>query len=129
MPQVVGTVDESYDPTGKLEVSWQVVGTSRNCSVEPPAFVESLASSTHPSGNVITAVDELVVNGMRVAVYVTAPATQGTHGYQYFTADATFGSSCIELGGAEYGVASEANLQAMLGVLGTTHLVSYPAMP
>src|ERR1700683_514438 len=57
-PQAVGAVDESYDPTGKLEISWQVVGTARRCPVEPPAFIESLASSTHPSGDVITALDE-----------------------------------------------------------------------
>jgi hypothetical protein len=129
-PQVVdNTVVGSYDATGKLYVTWQVVGPAHKCPTEPPALLDSLTSPSHPTGDVITAVDPLRVNGQHVTAYISAPSTATPRHYQYINADVVVGASCIDLGGAEYGVASTANLETLLQILATTKSLSSPAQP
>ncbi|MHB8488855.1 MAG: hypothetical protein ACYDCS_09170 [Candidatus Dormibacteria bacterium] len=122
-------LDGSYDPTGRLYVTWQIVGSSHTCPKEPPGLVNSLVSPTHPSGDVIVGVDPLSVNGERVVAYITAPSSSTPRAYQYVNADATFGASCVDLGGAEYGAASTPHLETLLQILATTRSLSYAVKP
>lgn len=119
----------SYDPSGRLFVTWQVVGSARTCPNQPPGLVDSLASPSHPSGDVIVGMDPFSVDGQHVTVYITAPRALTPRAYQFIDADAVFGANCVDLGGAEYGVASTANLATLLGILATTMSVSYPLQP
>jgi hypothetical protein len=129
-PQLVdNTVVGSYDPTGMLYVTWQVVGPAHKCPKEPPALLDSLRSPSHPSGDVITGVDPLRVDGQHVTAYITAPTSSTPRHYQYVNADVVVGLSCIDLGGAEYGVASTANLETLLQILATTRSITAPVQP
>jgi hypothetical protein len=117
------------DSQSTLSATWQVVGSARSCPLEPPALLGSLVSPTHPSGDVITAVDSILVNGKRVTVYVTVPSAATPRAYEYVNADAVLGGSCVDLGAAEYGVASPSHLQALLQILATTRPTEYPLQP
>jgi len=117
------------DSQGTLTATWQVVGSAHKCPLEPPALLDSLVSPTHPSGDVITSVDSILVNGKRVTVYVTAPSAGTPRAYEYVNADAVLGASCVDLGAAEDGVASLSNLQALLQILATTRPMEYPLQP
>lgn len=129
-PELVSSgLEASYDPTGKLAVTWQVVGTANHCPNQPAALVNSLSSPTHPSGNVIIAVDPIAMHGQLVTVYVTAPSNKTEHDYQFLSADAVMGSHCIAVGGAEYGAASARNLATLLAILATTKVAVYPSAP
>jgi hypothetical protein len=86
-------------------------------------------SPTHPSGDVITAVDPITVAGKRVTVYVTTPSAPSLRAYRYANADAVVGASCVDLGAAEYGTASASNLTALLQILATTRSLTYPLQP
>jgi hypothetical protein len=86
-------------------------------------------SPSHPSGDVITAVDSITVSGKRVTVYVTTPSAPTPRAYEYVNADAVLGASCVDLGAAEYGVASRSNLEALLHILATTRPVTHPLQP
>ncbi len=130
VPQVVdNTLEGSYDPSGKLYVTWQVVGPAHRCPTEPPALIESLTSPSHASGEVIAAVEPLTVNGRHVVVYISAPRNATPRGYQYANADAVVGANCVDLGSAEYGVASAANLKTLLQILATTKPLASPIQP
>jgi hypothetical protein len=130
VPQVVdNTLEGSYDPSGKLYVTWQVVGTAHNCPTEPPALMESLTSPSHMAGEVIAAVEPLTVNGRHIVVFISAPSNATPRGYQYANADAVVGANCVDLGSAEYGVASAANLKTLLQILATTKPLSSPVQP
>jgi hypothetical protein len=114
------------DSQGTLSTTWQVVGSAHRCPPEPPALLSSLVSPTHPSGDVITAVDSILVDGKHVAAYVTAPSAATPRAYEFVNADAVLGANCVDLGAAEYGVASPSNLQALLQILATTRPMEYP---
>jgi hypothetical protein len=130
VPQIVdSTFDGSYDPSGKLRVTWQVVGPANRCPSEPAALMESLTSPSHMSGEVISAVEPLTVNGRHVIVYISAPSDATPRGYQYVNADAVLGANCVDLGSAEYGVASAANLKTLLQILATTKPIASPFQP
>jgi hypothetical protein len=129
-PQVVNnTLEGSYDPSGKLYVTWQVVGPAKRCPSEPAALMESLTSPSHMSGEVISGVEPLTVNGRHVIVYISAPSNATPRGFQYVNADAVLGANCVDLGSAEYGVASAANLKTLLQILATTKPLSSPIQP
>jgi hypothetical protein len=117
------------DSKGTLTATWQVVGSARDCPLEPPALTGTLVSPTHPSGDVITAVDSILVNGKRVTVYVTSPSAATPRAYEYANADAVLGANCVDLGAAERGVASPSNLQSLLDILATTRPMAYPLQP
>jgi hypothetical protein len=122
-------LEDSSDQTGRLDVSWQVVGTAHACPAEPVAFLSSLTSPTHPSADVISGVDPLAVHGHWVTVYVAVPGNTDVHGYQYLNADAVVGADCVDLGGSEYGNASPTNIELLLRILATTALISNPTQP
>jgi len=124
-----GGQEESSDPTGRLTVSWQVVGAARQCPIEPAALVDNLTSPTHPSGDVITGVVGVPMHGRPVTVYVTAPSNPAEHNFQFLSADAVVGSHCIAIGAAEYGAASAANLHTLLAILATTSVPVFPSAP
>ncbi len=129
-PEVVNNGLEGVaDPTNRLNVSWQIVGSAKHCPSEPAALVDGLASPTHPSGMVITAVDPLLVMGHTAVVYVTAPSNVTEHHYQFFNSDVVIGGNCVDLSGAEYGNASAANLETLLQIVASTKAFSYPPLP
>jgi hypothetical protein len=117
------------DPEGTLTATWQIVGSERNCPLEPASLTGSLLSPTDPSGDVISAVDSIQVDGKRVTVYVTSPSAATPRAYQYAHADAVLGANCVDLGAAEYGVASPSNLESLLEILATTRPMEYPLQP
>jgi hypothetical protein len=117
------------DAQGSLAATWQVIGAAHSCPLEPPKLLASLVSPTRPSGDVITAVDSIVVDGRRVTVYVSTPRAPTPRAYQHVSADAVLGARCVELGAAEYGVASASNLQALLHILSSTRPVAHPLQP
>jgi hypothetical protein len=119
----------SSDPSGRLNVSWHVVGSSRHCPSEPAALVDSLTSPSHPSGEVITGVNQLMVSGRHATVYITAPTNPAQHHYQYLNADVVIGAECVDLGGAEYGAASAINLRTILQILATTEPIASSVQP
>lgn len=119
----------SSDPSGRLNVSWHVVGSSRHCPSEPAALIDSLTSPSHPSGEVITGVNPLMVNGRHATVYITAPTNPAQHHYQYLNADVVIGAECVDLGGAEYGAASALNLRTILQILATTEPIASSVQP
>jgi hypothetical protein len=119
----------SSDPAGTLAVTWEVMGAARDCPGEPAALVDSLTSPTHPSGDVITALEPLNVAGRHVVAYVTAPSNTALRAYAFVNADAVVGASCVALSGAAYGVASPANLAMILQILASTEPISYPTAP
>ena len=119
----------SYDPTGRLYVSWQVLGGARSCPNQPPAVVESLFSPSHPSGNVIIGVDPFTIQRQHVTLYITAPNAATPRAYEFVNADAVLGANCVDLGGAEYGVASTPNLETLLGILATTKPIVASVQP
>jgi hypothetical protein len=112
-----------------LAATWQVIGSARSCPLEPAAMLGSLVSPTQLSGDVITAVDAITVNGKHATVYVTVPSTGVPRGYQYLNADVVVGTMCVDLGGAEYGVANASNVHALLQILATTRPVTSPERP
>jgi hypothetical protein len=89
----------------------------------------SLVSPTQPTGDVISAVVSITVISKHVTVYVTVPSTRTPRGYQYLNADVVLGANCVELGGAEYGVADDPNLQMLLEILATTRPGADPQQP
>jgi hypothetical protein len=124
-PTKVGNgVEGSSDPTGRLYVSWQVVGTAHSCPAEPMAFLSSLTSPAHPAADVISGVDPLTIHGHWITVYVAVPSNSGVRNYQYLNADAVIGAECLDLGGAEYGDASPSNVALLLRILATTAAIS-----
>lgn len=129
-PQVEdNTLLGSHDPSGKLSVTWQVVGRAGSCPDEPPALLDSLYSPSHPSGDVIIGVDPFSVDGKHVTLYITTPDASTTRAFEFVNADAVIGTDCVDLGGAEYGVASTPNLEMVLGILATTWSIVYPLQP
>jgi hypothetical protein len=69
------------------------------------------------------------VDGQHVTLFITAPNALTPRAYQFIHADAVLGHRCVELGGAEYGVASTANLATLLGILATTTSVNDAILP
>jgi len=122
-------IEESSDPTGRLYVSWQVVGTAHSCPAEPIAFLSSLTSPTHPSADVISGVDPLAIHGHWVTVYVTVPSNPDVHNYQYLNADAVVAADCVDLGASEYGDASPINIAVLLRILATTASIASSMQP
>lgn len=119
----------STDPTGRLSVTWQVIGAARGCPEEPPALLDSLTSPTNPSGVTIRAVLPLMVGGHRVALYVTAPSDASEHNVEFLNADAAIGARCYNLGGALNGVASAATVSTLIQILASSHGLTLPTAP
>lgn len=122
-------LEESSDPTGRLYVTWQVVGAAHSCPAEPIAFLSSLTSPTHPSADVISGVDPLAIHGHWVTVYVAVPSNPGVRNYQYLNADAVVGADCVDLGASEYGNASPTNITVLLRILATTASIASSMEP
>jgi 6-phosphogluconate dehydrogenase (decarboxylating) len=52
----------------------------------------------------------LRISGNTVTAWITVPGSQQTsQAYEHLDADVIVGSLCVDAGGAEYGVASQAN--------------------
>jgi hypothetical protein len=101
---------------GRLDADFQGVGSAMNCSTEPLSISNELSdpsSQFHLEGKT-----KLTINGVVVTAWLTAPNDLQTfRGYEYIDADVAIGSGCFDVGGAEYGDASQPNLSTILRIM------------
>jgi hypothetical protein len=101
---------------GRLDADFQGVGSAMNCPSEPLSISNELSdpsSQFHLEGKT-----RLTINGVVVTAWLTAPNDLQTfRGYEYIDADVAIGSGCFDVGGAEYGDASQPNLSTILRIM------------
>jgi hypothetical protein len=87
-------------PQASLSADFQDVGPATSCPSEP-ASVTSIGEGFAVTGTVV-----LTINSEAVTVWFTS---DGDAGDERIDTDVVVGTSCVDVGGAEDGVASRAN--------------------
>jgi hypothetical protein len=114
-PSDSGLYQASGSDTG-LAADFQGVGAATDCPSEPTLVAVELFG---PSSQIhLESKKRLIINGVSVTAWLTAPNDLQTFPrYEYVDADVVVGSNCVDVGGAEYGVANYANLATILRIM------------
>jgi hypothetical protein len=101
---------------GRLDADFQGVGPATNCPPEPTSISDEVSD---PSSQFhLERKTMLTINGVLVTAWLTAPNDlQRLPGYEYIDADVAIGSGCFDVGGAEYGDASQSTLSLILQIM------------